>query len=394
MLRKHRCRILKVMKITTIRSFFLCIISFLLYSSVESAPIKANLIILLDYGQSEELLRQQGANQAIASGPFTPLGALTSTLIPALYQQTAPILVSRSLLSTVMHRKQIFHDCLTRSHKELHHLYGHSQITRATSLGQFKLHCQYADKMYKKITEEVTPIFRTGSPAEIDRAITLLTSKKHYLEEAAPRSLQLYSGPTPTTKEILHRELQGYALCYYAPLTTEAYSIKEISEELVLLIPKKMCGSHSTTYQPYAPFTQLEMQIGCKVNHLPDVSSPYEFLKRSPLTYQVSLQSALSKCLITRKERGLHSFVIYLAGHGLPVYPERMQKEHLQKLSSSYDQKIARNAYDSTSKERKARIDSSLAQTERTLSMLSATHEKVINFYSFINRCNNICTSS
>jgi len=371
------------MKITYIRSPFLCIISCLFSYSIESSPIQANLIVLLDYGQSEELLRQQGANQAVASGPFTPLGALTSTLIPALYQQAAPLLVSRSLLSTIMHRKQIFHDCLTRSHKELHHLYGKLHITKATSLGQFKRHCQYADKMYRKIIQEVTPIFKTGSQAEIDKAITALTSHKQYLEEAAPRSLQLYSGPTPSTQEILHRELQGYALCYYAPLTTEDYSIKEVSQELVLLIPKKLCGTHTTTYIPYASWTQLEMQLGCKVNHLPDIASTQEFLKKYPITYDVSLQDALSKSLITRKEKGNHTFVVYLAGHGLPVYPERIQKEQLQKLSAWYEQKTPHVKDKGERKERKVRVDRSLVETERTLSTLPTTHEKIINSLSF-----------
>lgn len=340
-----------------------------------------DLIILLDFGQSEELSRTGGRPGYIRGSASPRLAALTSTVLPALYQQAAPLLVSKALLKTIMARKLIFHDCVTSSLGTLHKKYDRNKITRALSLAQFKRHCMYAHRKYNEIKHELAGIFKQGTAQEIDKAIDTLTTKQIYLETAAPRSLQLYSNNSRSLKRALHRELQAYTLCAYAPLTPQKFIMKDVSSDLALLIPRSYYTQEDTNKAQYTAgqktVTALEKKLGIKVHHLPDITDSSFFMKTMPINYTVPLAHLLSQILVTKKEGSTHIWVLYLSGHGLPTYQERNQVQQLESLKKVYQkQPIGMNHRAYT--QRRARINQKLNKTQRILKHLPATHENII----------------
>lgn len=350
------------------------------------APSTHDLIILLDYGQSEELLRSGATGSGVIHGqavdPLAKLGAITSTLIPALYQKVAPILVSRSLLYSLLVRKNIFHDCLTKDISELNRLYGRQAITKAPSLLSFKQHCLYADKMYKAIQQEIKTICQKGTSSEIDQAFQTLTSKQPYLETSAPRTLHLYSSEKRSMTETLHKELQVYALCHYAPLTEEHYLIKEVSQDLALLIPRSCIKGAAGTYSQNTGLTPLEKELGLKINHLKDLTTK-ELLQNSPVTYGTPLADHLKRICITKKEGGNQVWTVYVSGHGLPSYPERRKIEHLTRLRDLYRRQLDSSASRKPEEKRTLSLrhtlmEEELAKTGQRLAQLPAYYEKVI----------------
>ncbi len=367
--------------------------------STPAIPTK-DLIIILDYGQSEEQLRT-GSSPTIHGHQIeglAKLGAMTSTLLPALYQQTAPILVSRSMLHSILKRKEIFHDCLTKDIAELSRKYDRQTITQAPSLGLFKQHCVYAQKMYKTIQQELSEICKQGNTTE-NTAMKTLATKHPYLESSAPRSLHVYSGEKRSMNEGLHKELQAYALCYYAPLSPEHFIMKEVSQELILLLPKKSALKDSYDYKESTALTPLEKLIGIEVNHLKDIKDIQYLLQKTPITYGIPLSDNLRHLLIPKKEGSTHVWAVYITGHGLPSYPERRRIEHLKQLKCFYDQQIAatiaRKPQEKSALALRHRlIQEELAKTELILAHLPTTHERIIcsvtvdefkNVLSFLN---------
>ncbi len=363
---------------------------FLLICTVASSLCAApklpthDLLVMLDYGQSEEALRMGSSSSATIHGtpksPLASLGAITSTVLPALYQQTAPLVVSRSILYSIMARKKIFHDCVTLDIQQLHKRYGSQNISRAPSLSIFKQHCLYAQRMFAKIQDELRTLFTDGTAKEIDKAINILSSKHPYLEASAPRSLQFYSGNRPI-KEAMHRELQAYALCYYAPISTEHFSIKEISQELVLLVPVSYATLSDAAYKPQSTISALEKRLGLKLNHLKDITDTSELLQKTPVTYGVPLAQDLSRVLVTRKEGSTHTWSVYFTGHGLPLYPERRKIEQLEKLKTFYanQTKTKKTAQQKRAlTQRQKLVEKELPHTKLRLKHLPATHESII----------------
>ncbi len=340
-----------------------------------------DLIIILDYGQSEELLRT-GSSERSSQGHviegLAKLGAMTSTLIPALYQKVAPILVSRSLLFSLLTRKQIFEDFLTKDLTQLSRLYDRQSVTQAPSLSLFKQHCLYAQKMYAEIHKELTELSKQQS--DTHTAMRTLAAKHSCLEASAPRTLQVYSGEKRSLKDTLHKELQAYALCYYAPLTLENYVIKEVSEELILLLPR-LNTPDIVTYNAGTPITPLEKQLGLKVNHLKDVIDTKRLLHPTPITHGMQLVESFRNIFVTKKEGGTHVWAIYFTGHGLPSYPERRKIEHLTLLKNFYAEQLTipqRPEEKRTVSQRHRLMQEELTKTELKLAQLPKSYEKII----------------
>lgn len=339
-----------------------------------------NLIVLLDFGQSEERQRLGAIPAMTEAGtmhPSTSLGAITSTALPAIYQQVAPIMMSKSLLKSILTRKMIFKDFLEKDVTELWRLYQHQPITRAPSLSLFKQHCIYALNMYKQIRADLSKILKTGSKEELREALNHLTSKTTYLEAGAPRSLHVYS-QRQSLSEALHRELQVYMICFLAPL--ENYLIKDVSPEVVLLVPHSI--TKEAPYTPSSTITTHEKRWGLKLNHLKDIAVS-ELLKDTPCSFGLPLSSVIQNVMVTTQEGSSATWTIYLAGHGLPIYPERQEVAALEKLQAFYAKQLQNQTNQNYRtqnmlKRRLKLIESRLVTTNNRLNSLPATHERVL----------------
>ena len=353
----------------------------LLFVSITYAKTPThNLIVALDYGQSEEqqrLGRQPAQTEAGVLPPSSSLGAITSTALPAIYQQVAPIVISTSILRSIIARKMIFKDFIEKDITQLRTLYQRKPITRAPSLSIFKQHCRYALTMYNKIKTDLEHIFKTGTKDEIRKAIDTLTSKPTYLEAAAPRSLRLYTERQSPSNQ-LHRELQVYMLCYLSPL--EEFSVKELSPDVALLVPHSLI--ENMTYSPTQQITLTEKQCGLKVNHLKDLTFS-SILKERPVSFELPLSTIIANVMVTKKEGSQANWTIYMAGHGLPVYRERQESHHLEKLEGFYLHQLSLDKNKSFKTQQKLnqrlkRIQEKLKEARYRLAHLPKTHERVI----------------
>lgn len=301
-----------------------------------------HLIMLLDFKQAEGRVNQHTGSM----GDFPPaLGAITFTLLPALYQKAAPILVSTSLLKNILNHRKIFFDFVKEDTAILRRTYGpRCAFSYCPNLQALKENCMYTDKMYRSVNETLNKHLKNGTMEDIRTTTRRLHSSSIFAEEGAPPSLHRYSskGRLP---EALHKEMSAYALCAYAPLDSDHWVIKEVSQELTLLIPKEYLTKTSNESPLYKGSsiepTALEKTLGLKIHHLRDIHDINELTKERPVPQEVVFTRHLSK-LFTEHNKQHNRWTVYIAGHGLPAYPERAALRQLRTQKKYYETQRAR----------------------------------------------------
>ena len=363
---------------------FILIVLFGCQVTAAPQPMR-QIIMLLDVSQSEGRARPNYSQDASPA-----LGAITFTLLPALYQKATPLLVSTSLLKNVLSHREIFFDFVKRDMPSLQQKYGSCRtFSHCASLRMLKNNCVYTDKMYH-LTNSTCEKALTNTPSDaIDAAIWSLTQDKRFSEERAPSPLRLYSS-RKELPAVLHREMSAYTLCAYAPLNTDEWIIKEVSTDLTLLIPKKYLKSISAESVLYNPplegqLTQLEKNLGLRINHLRDIIDIKQLMKDRPIAQDIVFTRHLSTLFTPKNSTATpHRWAIYVAGHGLPQYAQRGAIKQLTAQKKYYERRLSRPSYSRSSphfptnqgaqknsvQDRLAAVTQKLSQTQYALKSL------------------------
>lgn len=334
--------------------------------------------------------------------PHPPCGinASTITLLLALHQESAPILVSNVLVKNILDHKALFHDFITLSLQELNNKYGkYRYFNDKKMIKNFKHHATYVDKMLKSINQQLKV---AEKKKEIDNIVKKIKDCTEFNEFNAPLGLRMSSN-----QHKMRFEMTIYAICELAPLGTENWIIKKVNSDLCLLIPKKYLekikldnGNFSKTSTDNKIVTELEKNFGLMVNHLADITDITELKKAqtSNSDYKEnSFVDSLTHLFVLSdkntdaktqadKEKPKTIWAIYIAAHGFPESPAIAVYNQLKKLEELYSEKLKINSRSNTKDKKEYNSDKynlkmiqkELAKTEKHLKSLKLDGKGII----------------
>lgn len=331
--------------------------------------LQREIIILLDY------LNEETRNVTLSADAYPmPLGAISFTLLPAVYQQAAPILASTSLVQSILKRKEVFQDILMLDAKTVRSRYA-SVLPHIANFVEFKKQCEYAEKMYHLVNKKIKDKMAQTATVTPTQILDVLADEPAFNAQSAPASFR-------STADARFGEISTYVLCAYAPLDLDHFHFKKVSDELILLIPRKYLKTITEEVPSKIPqlkkISPLETLLGLKVNHLADLS--IKQVMQTPVRHeQLNLTAQLEQLFLTKAEAQnlTVSWHIYYAGHGLPAHKERRAIKDLKALKNHLHKKMeGQNAH--AWHRRHAHYSQQLNKTEAKLKTCSAHYEKIV----------------
>lgn len=330
-----------------------CINTYYLFGDKPQAINYKELIIVLDYHCVENA--DTTFNTLFEENNDQPpgVGAMSDLLLIGINQQVAPILTSISLLSTIFLHAQLYSDALTLPLKQLQKKYGHyKRFNKLKDLQDFQEHCAYSNRLYNEVNTTLATVIRQTDDTSINLVIERLCQDKRFGSSSAPEKLRNYHLNSNAKKYYCH--LVAYLMCYACMQELDQWIIKQINNELCLLVPKKQIAAleNLNTDATYTikdkkkPLTALERASGIKLNRLVDKTK--EELCSNKSNNQEStcdILSALQSVLVANKEYGPHTSAVtrwsfYLSGHGSPTYSSDLEIKRLTHLKNTYQKKI------------------------------------------------------
>lgn len=302
----------------TIR-YVMIILSALLIVSVQ-ADNNRELIVLLDY-QDTETVNQTLNNSQIQTSEFTVAGvsAITITALIALREQSAPILMSSSLIKNIYDHKKIFEDFLKLNVGQLEQKYSKYNCFRTPSaIEVFKESALYSTRMYKSVNKKIKSC--VDKKKDIESIFNILIQDPTFGENNAPANYN----------DNINKKMTIYLNCLmWAPKSTN-WIIKKVSDHLCLLVPKKYLTENKIT----------EENLGLNLKNLSDLTDKNKFkYKMDPLGSTFLFDF---KKLFTTDRKQLN-WTLYFSGHGLPKRGVYNTIEQLKKLEVYYTKKLKFN---------------------------------------------------
>jgi hypothetical protein len=275
------------------------------------------IIILAD--QEESLEKTLAASHTRNNGPVG-MGPLTHTLLIALDQEAAPIIVSKTIVDNLLGHMCIFHDFITHDKLFLQKKYSpFSRFSSDMSINRFQEACLYMHKAYQEVNQELKKLIH-GNTINTYTILKRITNNKKFLENGAPSILANHTY-NPVSKAI-YQEIMTYTMCSQFTTLSKNWIIKQL-HNVLLFIPAYYVQQYSCAYTPKEQkLSPLELLLGLKINHLPD-STCHNFTKGNT-TSQDSLIKYLKALFVTnddytKTKNNLYKiprWILYLMGHG------------------------------------------------------------------------------
>lgn len=332
--------------------FVICIFIFI-FSQNSSILIKPgipnrDIIILLEDGSSENISKTLNSRPGYGFTPTPPpvgIGAMTANFLLALYEKAKPIVVNKSLVKNVIEHKTIFKDFTTRSYEFLHQKYSkYKRFRNQSSILQFKKHCSYMFNKYAKIKSELNKYINNKKIKNKHEIFEKIFSNQEFDISNAPKSLKKFTKGQFTSLDFT--EMVIYMFCYLTPTDNDTWFIKKVSDDLYLFIPKeylkKIGIQGNTKYIENTEITQLEEDLGLKLNHLEDINDLNINLIQKTSDKKNTIIKDLSRLFITKEDKVKNNAIwaIYLSGHGFPITPAKCLLTQLQKLEEYYQKEM------------------------------------------------------
>ena len=333
-------------KLRRLNSKYICSIFYLislfninLYSNLYSQP-KNNaistptkeLIFALDY-QQEETFTNTLNTQASNNPTDSPggLNAISLCLLVALEQNKIPIVASTNLIKNILDHKRLFLDFARQPIKYLTSKYGkYKRFNSHENLIEFQELCKYYYKTYKSVS---TYLESSGEKTGI-KASEQICDKICKLPEFSSANAPLKVQNEP------NNEMGLYLMCARISLTSEKWLIKEVDNNLTLLIPQELTKNireNATSTN----ITKLEKELGLKIQHLKTIfQKDILNYKTKPISTTESFIEALNNIFVQKSNYNYNEKVpvwsFYITGHGIPTINSDVLLEQLKALEKHY----------------------------------------------------------
>ncbi len=275
------------------------------------------------------------------------MGAMTITSIIAMHQKAAPIIISRPLIENIIYHKQIFKDFATKDTKDLVKKYSkYNRFKNINDLKSFRQNCKYIYKKHKELNKCLHKLLTNTDTQDLLPEITKIISDKKFNINNAPKALNFINGSSKNYS--IYSETMLYFLCYNSMINMNKWVIKKISKDLCLLIPKDYVANIETytakqlvkSCNKLDKCTPAENKLGLKVNHLKDISSLKEYLKKPNKSKKIkNITHYLAKVFTEKQDKQNIIWSVYIAGHGFPEVQLKSLYRQLKKLEALYTKK-------------------------------------------------------
>lgn len=282
------------------------------------------------------------------------IGAITGTYLIAMHQEAAPILVSKAIVINALEHKKLFHDFLIFNINQLYNKYYKTEkFNNSSFLKKFKDCCTYTFNRYKQINKEIenfinkNNLYIAGNEINnlVDKKIYDFVKDRRFNQDYAPFLLNEVSSGN---YDKIYFEMIVYLICYTIKYSN--WVIKELNDDLYLLIPKKYLNtlslkSSSIKYKNYNnklrnKLTPTELKLGLKVNHLKDLSFQ-ELINKDQRQftqdkYKFNTLQAVENLFVNKKYAPSFVWALYCTGHGYYENCANIALAQLEKLQAYY----------------------------------------------------------
>lgn len=256
-------------------------------------------------------------------------GAMTLIYLNALFQEAAPILVSKSLVVNILKRKNMLQDFLDLDNSTLYEKYNYTEKFKSlTFISLFKKAFKLSNDIYNNINEDLKKKLKNFNKKDF-------YDQKSYFNQIMANNVAEIQDFNNELKDYFYISL--YKKLFIIDIITniiiyniryENWIAKEINSDFYLLIPKKYLNKFSTLntdflhkYNLGNNLTNFEIKLGLKVNHLKDINfSDSKILNYYNLGLKEGFIDALNKVFVTNEDyNNQFKWAFYCSGHGSAI---------------------------------------------------------------------------
>lgn len=329
----------------------------LLFNTIQSNEIlNREMIILLETTDAENIDKTlEAPSKYHFQQIMHPVGmaAMTLTLLIALDQKVSPIITNKALLKNVIDHQNLFSDFLNLDINSLYNLYGHyNRFQGHMVLDNFKTNCRYIAKSLSEITKKIHHISKSTDLKDknlnANKILEKIASDPLFNLQSLPRNILMLNND-PMKIQALQMEMMVYTFCN--SINFNDWQIKKVNEDIFMLIPKDYIKNlnlkNSQTKVHSQKFTDLEIQLGLKIDHMKNIDR--SFFEQPFLQYQeIPFIKSLQQIFITNSDIKTYNlnqigkiiWSMHMAGHGLPKCRQLGVLPQLQELKKLFETKL------------------------------------------------------
>lgn len=326
-----------------------------IYAVISRNDIKCSnreMIVLIETGNTENILRTLNSNiDYNLKKEVEPLGvgAISTMYLAAMYQEEAPILISKRLVTNILEHSKLFQDFLNLRPEQIKQKYlNYPKFYSIDFIRDFKDSCLYVNKIYNQINSEVKlriNNYLANKDQSKEIFIQRIIRDKKINKLQVPYLLDKFS--SSNTKFYIWLEIIVNIICNNVPYNN--WLIKKVDSDIYLLIPKKYLDKLQISYKDIRylnskALTDTELKLGLKVNHLIDANFTDRDLLEVTRAKNRDFISSLDKIFVSKSnDKYKNTWSIYCGGHGTYDSAEKMFLPQLKILKKYYKEESRKN---------------------------------------------------
>jgi len=311
-------------------------------------------IILLETLNEENLgITLNANNRYVSLKELHPkgIGAMTVTMLIALYQQAAPIIANKSLIKNVIDHQNLHTDFVKLDRNSLYNKYSRfNKFKGRLSLDNFRENYQYLNRTTNEVNKILGQQIKNDTKEHVYQILNKIETDKRFNIQHLPQNISNLIKDIPATNSLC-LEMVIYTLCSW--IDFQNWEIKQVNEDIFLMIPnnyiqdlhlKNTVSNISASITP-SKLTNLELELGLKIDHMKKVNRNFFEQPIQKNTLEVPFVKSLEQIFITNDDIKKanpdkvtkHIWSLYFAGHGLPkcapiaILPQMEELKNLSK---------------------------------------------------------------
>ncbi len=326
-----------------------------IYAVISRNNIKCSnreIIVLIETGNTENILRTLNSNiDYNLKKEVEPLGvgAISTMYLAAMYQEEAPILISKKLITNILEHSKLFQDFLNLSPEQIKQKYlNYPKYYSIDFIRDFKDSCLYVNKIYNQINSEIKlriNSFLSNKDQSKERFVQRIIRDKKINQLPIPYLFGKFS--SSNTRFYIWLDIIINIICNNVPYNN--WLIKKVDSEIYLLVPKKYLDKLQISYKDIRylnskTLTDTELKLGLKVNHLIDANFTDRDLLEGTRARNQDFISSLDKIFVSKSNNKYkNTWSIYCGGHGTYDSAEKMFLPQLKILKKYYKEESRKN---------------------------------------------------
>ena len=338
-------------------------LSFYLVAVIFNATLLGNslpnreMIILLETYNNETLNKTLEAPNIYRYGEIVHpvgIGAISVSLLVALYQQAAPIIANKSLIKNIIDHQNLFFDFINLDRKTLHQkYYKYNRFRGRMAFDIFRKNCQRTSNLTLEANKMLSNLIKDGNN-NFDQILDHISKHPKLQGDSYPEIRDAITNASYINS--INLEMKILFLCSSIDFYTN-WDIKQVNSDIFLLIPKNYIKNldinvHTETAVPQnkiAKYTNLELELGLKIDHMKTIKR--DFFDEQPIqscTREISIPKSLEQIFLTVDDIKTahyhkllkHTWSIHMSGHGEPQNIQFNVLPQLYELKNLYTSKL------------------------------------------------------